>query len=281
LREIRAAAIAQTVARLFREANTALGEDVIRALEKARREEKSPAGQEVLNQILENAALAAREETPLCQDCGVAVVFLKIGQDVRISGGDLRAAVDDGVRRAYRDGYLRKSMVGQPFSERVNTGDNTPAVVHTEIVPGDRLEISVMPKGGGAENMSRLEMLTPARGRQGVIDFAVDTVRRAGSNPCPPVIAGIGIGGTAETAMLLAKQALLRDAGEPSPEGEVAALEKEILERVNRLGIGPMGYGGRITALAVHAEVFPAHIGSLPVAVNLQCYCHRHRTAVL
>ena len=257
------------------------GEDVLRALKRARDEEESSAGREVITKIMENASLATRERIPLCQDCGVAVVFLNIGQDVHIGGGELCAAVHEGVRRAYQEGYLRKSIVQQPFSTRGNTGDNTPAVIHTEIVPGDRLEITAMPKGAGAENMTRLAMLTPAQGRQGIVDFAVETMELAGSNPCPPVIIGIGIGGTAEKTMLLAKQALLRNVGKPNPDAEVAALEKEILERVNQLGIGPMGYGGRITALAVHAEVFPAHIGGLPVAVNVQCHCDRHQSAVL
>ncbi|MFC1918066.1 fumarate hydratase [Chloroflexota bacterium] len=281
MREISAAAVAEAVARLFRQANITLGEDVLRALKRARDEEESPAGREVITKILENATLATREEIPLCQDCGVAVVFLNIGQEVHISGGELCAAVDEGVRRAYQDGYLRKSIVQQPFSVRGNTGDNTPAVIHTEIVPGDRLEIIAMPKGAGAENMTRLVMLTPAQGRQGIIDFVVETMELAGSNPCPPVIIGIGIGGTAEKTMLLAKKALLRNVGKPSPDAEIAELEKEILERVNHLGIGPMGYGGRITALAVHAEAFPAHIGGLPVAVNVQCHCDRHQAAVL
>jgi fumarate hydratase subunit alpha len=207
--------------------------------------------------------------------------MLELGQDVRITGGDLYEAVNEGVRQGYEKGYLRKSMVRRPFSERVNTTDNTPAVIHTEILPGDRLKITVMPKGGGAENMSRLAMLSPSQGRDGVIDFVVRAVDEAGGNPCPPVIVGVGIGGTAEQTMLLAKKSLLRKVGEPNPDGETADMEEEILERVNNLGIGPMGYGGRITALAVHVETFPAHIASLPVAVNLQCHSARHKEAVL
>jgi len=209
------------------------------------------------------------------------VVFLDVGQDVHIVGGDLNAAVNEGVRRGYGEGYLRKSMVARPYTARINTGDNTPAVIHTEIVPGDHLKIAVMPKGGGAENMTRLKMLTPAEGRQGVVDFAVKTVDEAGSNPCPPVIVGVGVGGSAEKALLLAKKALLRRVGEPSHDAETAELEAEILERVNGLGIGAMGYGGRVTALGVHVEVFPAHIASLPVAVNLQCHSARYREALL
>ncbi|MFH1652164.1 MAG: fumarate hydratase [Chloroflexota bacterium] len=281
MKDVSAEAVTETVARLLQEANFSLEEDVLAALRRAREQEVSPQGREVLDRILENAAVAPRDKVPLCQDCGVAVVFLRLGQEVHVSGGELAAAVNEGVRRAYAEGYLRKSLVNPPFSRRANSGDNTPAVLHTEIVPGDALRISVMPKGGGSENMTRLGMLTPAQGREGVIDFVVDAVARAGSNPCPPVIVGVGIGGTAEKTLLLAKEALLRPVGQPGPDKEVAVLEKEILRRVNGLGIGPMGYGGSTTALAVHVETFPAHIGSLPVAVNLQCHCARHRTAVL
>jgi len=211
----------------------------------------------------------------------MAVVFLELGQDVHITGGYLYDAVQGGVRRAYDLGYLRKSVVDRPFSVRKNTGDNTPAVVHTTVVPGEQLKITALSKGFGSENMSRLAMLTPAAGRTGVIDFIVKCVDEAGANPCPPVIVGVGIGGTADKCMLLAKQSLLRKVGEPHPDSEIAQLEKEILERVNGLGIGAMGYGGKVTALAVHMEVFPTHIASLPVAVNLQCHSVRHREAVL
>ncbi len=258
-----------------------LGEDVLDALKKARDAEESPLARQVLDQLLENAGIAGDERIPICQDCGTAVVFLEVGQDVHIVGGDLYGAVEEGVRQGYGQGYLRKSIVSQPFSARVNTRDNTPAVIHAEIVKGDRLQITVMPKGGGSENMSRLAVLKPAEGRQGVIDFVVKAVDDAGSNPCPPVIVGVGIGGTADKAMILAKKALLRRVGEPNPEPEVAQLEREILERVNSLGIGPEGFGGRTTALAVNIEVFPTHIASLPVAVNLQCYAARHKTAAL
>jgi len=217
----------------------------------------------------------------LCQDCGTAVVFLEVGQDVHIAGGALTAAINEGVRRAYVDGYLRKSMVARPFSERLNTKDNTPAVIHTEIVPGDRVKITVMPKGGGAENMSRLGMLKPGDGRRGVVDFAVKVAEEAGGKACPPLIIGVGIGGTSDMVLALAKRALLRPVGQPHPDAETAALEKEILERVNESGIGPVGYGGKITALAVNVETMPAHIASLPVAVNLQCHSARHKEAVL
>ena len=281
MRTIEAGAVTEAVSRLFRQANYGLGDDVLAALERARRDEQSPPGREVIGAILENAAVAAAEGIPLCQDCGTAVVFLEVGQDVHVTGGDLYAAVDEGVRRAYDEGYLRKSIVARPFSARPNTGDNTPAVIHTDIVPGDRLRIRVLPKGGGTENMTRLGMLLPAAGRQGVVDFVVKAVDEAWSQPCPPVIVGVGIGGTAEKAMELAKRALLRGVDEPGPDAETADLEAEILKKVNNLGIGPMGYGGRVTALAVHVESFPAHIGSLPVAVNLQCHSARYRSEVL
>ena len=281
MREIAAAEVTRTVARLCQEVHFSLGEDVLAALERAKNEEESPTGRRILEQVLENAQIAGREHIPLCQDCGTVVVFLELGQDVHISGGDLYQAVEEGVREGYTGGYLRKSMVRQPFSARVNTRDNTPPVVHCQVVPGDRLRIIVLPKGAGAENMSRLGMLKPTEGRRGVMDFVVRAVEEAGSNPCPPVIVGVGIGGTAEKTLLLAKRALLRRVGEPHPDPEVAELEKELLERVNALGIGPQGMGGRITALAVQVEVFPAHIGSLPVAVNLQCHSARHKEAVL
>ena len=281
MREIKASAITETVARLCQEANFFLPDDVLASLKQARSLEESDRGREVLDRILENAAISTREQVPLCQDTGTAVVFMEIGQEVHVTGGDISRVVNDGVRQGYQAGYLRKSMVYQPFSERKNSQDNTPAVIHTDIVPGDSLKITVMPKGGGAENTARLAMLTPAQGRDGIIDFVVGAVDEAGGSPCPPVIVGIGIGGSAEKAALLAKKALLRPVGEPSPDPEVAELEREILERVNNLGIGPMGYGGRITALAAHALVFPSHIASLPVAVNLQCHSARHRTATL
>jgi len=281
MREIKAKEITKTVSTLCQEANFQLGEDVLTALKKALKTEESPLGKEVLSQLIENARVAKAEKLPLCQDCGTAVVFLEIGQDVHISGGDLYAAIGEGVRQGYDEGYLRKAMVNQPFSDRTNTKDNTPAVIHTEIVPGDKLKITVMPKGGGAENMSQLAMLLPNHGSQGIIELVVKTVDKAGGNACPPLIIGVGIGGTSEKAMLLAKKALLRKVGQPSPDPEVANLEREILAGVNDLGIGPMGYGGSTTALAVHALVMPTHIVSLPVAVNLQCHSARHKEAVL
>ncbi|MBI2980201.1 MAG: fumarate hydratase [Chloroflexi bacterium] len=281
MRNISAQEITRTVARLCQEANYFLPEDVMNSLKKARQNEESQLGQQTLDQILDNAKLAQEEQVALCQDCGTTVVYLEAGQDVHITGGDLYQAVNEGVRQGYDKGYLRKSMVTQPFSERVNTRDNTPAVIHTDIVPGNTLKITVLPKGGGGENMTRLFMLTPARGRPGIVDSVVQAVDEAGSNPCPPVVVGVGIGGTAEKTLLLAKKAILREVGKPSPDREVAKLEKDLLQRINALGIGPQGFGGRTTALAVHIEVFPAHIASLPVAVALQCHSARHKEAIL
>ncbi len=281
MREIKVSSIIQAVSQLCQQANFKLDDDVVSALEKALKVEESELAKNVLSQILENARIAKEERLPLCQDCGTAVVFLEIGQEVHIVDGGLGNAVEEGVRQGYCEGYLRKSMVNQPFSARINTGDNTPPVIHTEIVPGDRLKITVMPKGGGAENMSRLVMLKPGDGRQGVINQVVSTVDEAGGNPCPPVIVGVGIGGTAEQAMLLAKKALLRPVGKPSSDPEVAELEEEIFTQVNNLGIGPMGFGGRTTALAVHAEAMPTHFASLPVDINFQCHSASHKEIVL
>jgi len=281
VRNVDAQEVTKAVTRLCQEANFFLPEDVLNALKQGRQTEESPLAQQTLDQILDNAKLAQEEEMAICQDCGVAVVYLEIGQDIHITGGDLYEAVNEGVRQGYDKGYLRKSMVEHPFSSRVNTKDNTPAVIHTDIVPGDKVKIIVMPKGGGSENMTRLFMLTPARGRQGIIDCVVQAVDEASSNPCPPVIVGVGIGGTAEKAMALAKKSLLRRVGETNPDTEVAELEKELLQRINSLGIGPQGFGGRTTALAVHVETFPAHIASLPMAVNLQCHAARHKQTIL
>jgi fumarate hydratase subunit alpha len=281
MREIQASQITETVARLAVEANHYLGDDVIAALQKARQIEESPAGQEVLDQLLKNVEIARQGVFPLCQDTGVAFVVVELGQEVHVGGGDLNEAIHAGVRKGYTDGYLRKSMVTPPFSARKNTKDNTPAMIHIDIVPGDRVKIIVMPKGGGAENMSALGMLTPSAGRQGVIDFVVGTIDRAGSNPCPPTIVGVGIGGSADQAMWLAKKSLLRPLGESNPDEEVAALEKELLTRINNLGIGPMGLGGRVTSLAVHVLTAPCHIASMPVGVNVQCHSARYKEAVL
>ncbi|HEX75783.1 MAG TPA: fumarate hydratase [Dehalococcoidia bacterium] len=281
MRDIDCKQITETVSNLFQEACVYLPEDVLAAIKQARQSEESPVARDVLGRILENVDISSKEKIPLCQDTGSAVVLLELGQEVHITGGDLYTAINEGVRQGYDKGYLRKSMVHQPFSARVNTKDNTPAIIHTDIVPGGKLKISVIPKGGGSENCSRLTALPPAKGRQGIIDFVVNLVDESGSNPCPPIVIGLGIGGTTDKTMALAKRALLRKVGEPNPDPEVAELEREIMQQVNNLGIGPMGYGGKITALAVHAEVFPAHIASLPVAVNIQCWCDRHKESIL
>ncbi len=281
MKEIHASQISETVAQLCIESNYYLGEDVLTTLREYREREVSPVGREVLDQILENAEIARQQQMPLCQDCGLTVVFLELGQEVHIVGGDLNQAIADGVRQGYQDGFLRKSMVDRPFSARINTKDNTPPVIHTTIVPGDQLKITVAPKGGGSENMSQLGMLKPAEGREGVVRFVVESARRAGANPCPPIIVGVGVGGSAEKVMWLAKHSLLREVGQPSPDPEVAELEADVLERVNRIGIGPQGFGGLTTALAVHVETFPCHIASMPVAVNIQCHSARHKEAVL
>ena len=281
MREINCREITDTVARLCIEANYYLGEDVLDALRGAREKEVSPVGQAVLDQILQNVEISNQGELPLCQDTGLLVAFLELGQEVHIVGGNLNEAINEGVRQGYKEGYLRKSVVDKPFSTRVNTRDNTPAVIHTEIVPGDKLKITVCPKGGGSENMSYLKMFSPAAGRQGIIDWVVECVDKSGANPCPPIIVGVGIGGTVDQTILIAKKSLLRPLGQPHPDPEVAEMEAEILERVNKLGIGPQGLGGSVTALAVHAETFPCHIASMPAAVNLQCHSARHEEAVL
>ena len=260
------------------EANYSLSKDVMAAYEKALETEKSPLGQEVLIQIMENARIADKEGMPLCQDTGLAVFFVEVGQDVSIVGGLLNDAINEGVRQGYNAGYLRKSVVQDPIFERRNTSDNTPAIIHTEIVAGDRLKMMLDIAGGGCENMAALKMLRPADGLEGVKHFVVETVRNAGANPCPPVVVGVGIGGDFEKVAMLAKKALLRPVGQPSPKLEVAALEEDLLKRVNQLGIGPVGLGGVVTAFAVHIEIHPCHIASLPIAVNLGCHSSRHKS---
>lgn len=273
--------ITQMVAQLCVDAAYHLGEDVLGALRDAAEREVSPLGKRVLDMLLENAAIAAQGEFPLCQDTGFTLVFVDVGQDVHLVGGDLSEAVSEGVRLGYDQGYLRKSVVTRPFSTRINTGDNTPPVIHTRIVPGEQVRLAVMLKGGGSENMSYLRVFPPAAGRQGVVDYVVDCVRQSGANPCPPVIVGVGIGGTVDQTTLLAKRALLRQVGQPNEDAEVAALEADMLAQVNALGIGPQGLGGVVTALAVQVEVFPSHIASLPVAVTMQCHSARHKEAIL
>jgi len=281
VREISVSLLTEAISDLFQDACHRLPADVVAALRDAREREESPESRDILEKLLENAELAPREMIPLCQDTGLAVVFIELGQDVHLVGGDLRDAVNEGVRRGYRDGYLRKSVVRQPFTARVNTGDNTPADMWVEIVPGENVKVSVLPKGGGSENMSRLTVLTPAMGRKGIIDYVASVVDEAGGNPCPPLVVGVGIGGTTEKTMMLAKKSLLRPVGEASPDPDNAALERDLLRRINDLGVGALGYGGTVTALAVHVESFPCHIASLPVAVNLQCHSARRGTAVI
>ena len=281
MREIDVGIVTEQVARMFVEANTLLGEDVVSAFKSCRTTEVSPTGRDVFDQLLANAELARGTGVPLCQDTGLALVFLEIGQDLHLVGGDVREAVQAGVRKACKEGYLRASVVSPPVGKRVNTGDNTPAIIHTKVVPGEQLRIVVAPKGGGSENMSALRMLRPADGREGVKRFVVETVAKAGPNPCPPIVVGVGIGGTFELCALLAKKALLRRLGKSHPEADFAALEAELLEAVNRLGTGPAGLGGNVTALAVHVETHPCHIASLPVAVNINCHSHRHKEVLL
>jgi fumarate hydratase subunit alpha len=280
LRKIPCGTIRDTVERLFLEASTDLGKDVLGAIRKAASAEKTDLGRFALERIIENARVAREECLPLCQDTGMAVVFLEIGQDVHVTGGNLHDAVQEGVRRAYRKGHLRKSIC-DPLS-RLNTGDNTPAVIHTEVIPGNRIRIMVIPKGGGSENMSSVSMLLPAAGIEGIRKLIVNKVSEAGPNPCPPTIVGVGIGGTIEQAALLAKKALLRPLGRRNRrDRRLAKLEAETLKEINNLGIGPQGYGGKTTSLAVHVEMMPCHIASLPVAINIQCHAARHKEAVI
>ncbi len=281
MREINVTDIADTVARLAQEANYFLPEDVLDALKKARRDEEAPRAQKVLDMILRNSEIAEEKQIALCQDTGTTVLFLELGQDVHLVGGDLHEALADGVRRGYKEGFLRNSMVNRPFSARTNTGDNTPPIVHTDIVPGEGLKVTILPKGGGCENMSRLSIMRPGDGKKGIIDFTLRTIEESGGNPCPPLIVGVGVGGTAEHVMHMAKKSLLRKVGEHNPDPEVAELEEELLERVNASGIGPQAWGGRSTALAVNVETHPTHITSLPVGVNLQCHSARLKTADL
>ena len=281
VRELDVARITEAVAMLAVKACTYLGDDLVAFFEKAAEREESETGKDILAQLLENSRLARDKNMPLCQDTGLAVVFLEIGQDVHLVGGDLEAAVNEGVRKGYGEGYLRKSAVADPIGARVNTGDNTPAMLHMRIVPGDKVRVIVAPKGGGAENMSALGMLKPSQGRQGAVDFIVDTVSKAGSNPCPPVIVGVGLGGTFEKAAYMAKHSLLREVGSTNPDPRLAELEDEIERRCNALGIGPAGLGGITTVIDVLIEELPAHIASMPVAVNIQCHSARHKEAVL
>lgn len=276
MREVLAEKIAAAVEKLAIEANYYLTDDVLCGLKKSIETEESPLGKEILGTIVENAVLAKETNSPICQDTGMAVVFVKLGQNVHVAGGDIYQAIHDGVAKGYAAGYLRKSVVNDPVFARVNTKDNTPAIIHLEIVPGDKIDITLAPKGFGSENMGALKMCKPSEGVEGVIDFVIETVSKAGSNPCPPIVVGVGIGGTMEKATYLAKSSLIRELGQKNPDERYAQLEQTILDKVNATGIGPQGLGGRTTALAVHIEYYPTHIAGMPVAVNINCHASRH-----
>jgi fumarate hydratase subunit alpha len=279
MREIQTSQITKVIRDLFIDANYNLGADVLSAFDRGIAYDESPVAREVLKELKENARIAREEHSPICQDTGLAVLFIDLGQDVHITGGDFKEAVNEGVRQGYSEGYLRKSACN-PFS-RKNTKDNTPAVIHLDIVQGDKIRIRAVPKGGGAENMSRVMMLAPSAGIEGIKDFIVNRMKESGSNPCPPTVVGVGIGGTFERSAYLAKKALLRNIGDRNPDPELAKIEVEVLERINKLGIGPMGYGGNTTSLDVFFEVEPCHIASLPLAVNVQCHASRHKEFII
>lgn len=281
MREIKASKITEVVKKLCMDANVYLPDDVIKTIRDAKAKEESQTGKDVFNMILQNIEISKNEKMPLCQDTGFAVFFIELGQEVHIVDGNFVDAINEGVRQGYKEGYLRKSIVDDPVIDRINTKDNTPAVIYTDIVPGDKIKITFAPKGGGSENMSTIKMMKAADGIEGVQDFVVEFVKNAGGNPCPPTVVGIGLGGTFEKATQLAKKALLRPIGSRNPDPKYAEVEKNILERINKTGIGPMGLGGRITALDVHIETYPCHIATMPVAVNLQCHCARHKEAII
>ena len=280
MREIHVSAVTDAVKKLCMEANWNLEPDMLRAFDRALAVERSPAGRQVLQILQDNARLAATKRIPYCQDTGFVVCFVELGQDVHVTGGGLQDAIHEGVRQGYTEGYLRASIVRSPF-DRINTGDNTPAVVHVEVVPGATLRLLLMAKGGGCENRSRYRMLTPAEGLPGVKDFIIECVRTAGPDACPPLVLGVGVGGTFEKAALLSKRALFRELGSPNPDPALGALEQELLDRANRLGIGPQGYGGDTTAFGIHILTYPCHITSLPVAVTIECHAHRHKEVTL
>lgn len=279
IRQIKAETVTQTVKQLFLDCNYFIGKDIMTALEKARENEKSEVGKSVLTQIIENDKLAAKEEAPLCQDTGMAILFVEYGDKVVIEDGSFEDAVNEGVRQAYKDGYLRKSVVNDPVFDRLNTKDNTPAIIHTRIVKGDKIKITAGGKGFGSENMSAIKMLTPSYGIEGVKKFILDTVRTAGPNPCPPIVVGIGIGGTFERCAQLAKKATFRAIDTHNEDERYAKLEDELLESINKMGFGPAGLGGTTTAIGVNIETSPTHIAGMPVAVNICCHAARHASA--
>jgi fumarate hydratase subunit alpha len=280
VRDIHVSAVTDAVKKLCMTANYELEPDMLRAFGRALETERSPAGRQVLQILQDNAKLAADKRIPYCQDTGFVVCFVELGQDVHVTGGGLTDAINEGVRQGYTEGYLRASIVRSPF-DRVNTGDNTPAVIHLDVVPGATLKIQVMAKGGGCENRSKYKMLTPAEGLPGVKDWVLECVRTAGPDACPPLVLGVGIGGTFEKAALLSKKALFREVGSANPDPTLQGLEQELLDQANRLGIGPQGYGGDTTAFAIHLLTYPCHITSLPVAVTIECHAHRHKEATL
>ena len=281
MREIKANQIKEKVKELFLKANFYINPDLTQRLEKALEEENSPIGKHVLQMIVENNKIASREEVPICQDTGLAVVFAEVGQEIYLIDGNFTEAINRGVREAYQEGYLRKSVVDDPVFERKNTKTNTPAIIYTDIVPGDKIKLLVMPKGFGSENMSAIAMLKPADGAKGIVDFVVETVKKAGPNPCPPTIIGVGVGGTIDKAMVIAKKATARKIGEHNKNSKYAILEEEILNKINYLGIGPAGLGGNITSLAVHIDYLPTHIAGMPVAVNVCCHAARHAEGII
>ena len=281
MKEITVQQITAAVRHLCMDVSYDLPKDVEQALQDGLAKEESSFGKYCLEQIIQNCHLAREHRQAMCQDTGIAVVYLSVGQEVHITGGSLYDAINEGVRQGYEEGYLRKSVVYEPLFGRDNTGDNTPAVIHTELIPGDQLRIMVVPKGAGSENMGAMKMLKPADGLEGAKQFILDTIRNAGGNPCPPIVVGIGVGGTMEKAPMLAKQALTREIGSRNENPLYAQLEEELLEEINKMGIGPQGLGGRVTALAVHIEYYPTHIAMLPVAVNINCHAARHKEIVL
>ena len=281
MRTIDAAQITEAVAKLAIDANYYLSPDVLEALQKGVKTEESPLGKEILEQLVENACIAKNEDMPICQDTGMAVIFVELGQDVHVTGGGLNDAINAGVAKGYKDGYLRKSVVDDPLFVRKNTGDNTPAIIHLTIVPGDKMKITLAPKGFGSENMSAMRGMKPSDGVAGVKKFVVETVQNAGSNPCPPIVLGIGIGGTVEMAAIQAKKALTRPINVRNAHPEYAKLEEELLELVNNTGVGPQGLGGRITALAVNINHYPTHIAGMPVVININCHATRHAEITL
>lgn len=280
MREVNVKEVQNAVKDMCISANYNLGNDITNAFKSFRENEESPVGKEILDKLIKNSELARNKKVPMCQDTGMAVVFAEIGQEVRLIGGDIKEAINEGVRQGYKEGFLRKSVVGDPLI-RKNTGDNTPAIIYLDIVPGNKVKIIVAPKGFGSENMSRTKMLKPSDGIKGVEDFVIETVSIAGPNPCPPIVVGVGIGGTLDKAAQMAKMALLRPIGEHNNLEHIRELEERLLEKINNLGIGPQGLGGRTTALTVNAEVFATHIAGLPVVVNINCHASRHEERII